>query len=79
MKGFFKFIAVFSGILLLSAVLAPILRHFLPFSFTRIFNRIVMILALLGVVIFVRFRKEMFVCFGMDWRKDSARLFWTGF
>jgi membrane protease YdiL (CAAX protease family) len=37
-----------------------------------------MIGALLAVVIFVRFRKEIFVRFGMDWRKDSLNLFWTG-
>ena len=79
MKGFLKFFAVFAGILLFSAVLAPILHHFLPYSFARIFNRVVMIGALLAAVIFVRFRKEMFVRFGMDWRKDSPRLFWTGF
>ena len=79
MKGFLKFVAVFAGILLLSAFLAPMLHRFLPFSFARIFNRIVMIGMLLAVVIFVRFRKEMLVRFGMDWRKDSRRLFWTGF
>ena len=79
MKGFLKFVAVFSGILILSAILAPLLHHFLPYSFPRIFNRIIMVSALLAVVIFVRFRKEMFVRFGMDWRKDSRQLFWTGF
>jgi membrane protease YdiL (CAAX protease family) len=80
MKGFLKFIIVFAGILLLSAVLAPILHNFMPhYSFARIFNRIVMIGVLLAVVIFVRFRNEMFVRFGMDWRKDSLRLFWTGY
>lgn len=78
MKGFLKFVLVFAGILLLSAVLAPILHDFLPYSFARIFNRIVMVSTLLAVVIFVRFRKEMLVRFGMDWRKDSRRLFWTG-
>lgn len=79
MKGFLKFIAVFCGILLFSAVLAPVLHNFLPYSFPRIFNRVVMVSALLAVVIFVRFRKDMFVRFGMDWREDSLRLFWTGF
>ena len=79
MKGFLKFIVVFAGILLLSAFIAPVLHHFLPYSFARIFNRVVMVSALLAVVIFVRFRKEMLVRFGMDWRKDSRRLFWTGF
>jgi uncharacterized protein len=79
MKSFLKFVLVFAGILLLSAVLAPLLHNFLPYSFARIFNRVVMVSALLAVVIFVRFRKEMLVRFGMDWRKDSLRLFWTGF
>ena len=79
MKGFLKFIAVFAGILLFSALLAPFLHHFLPYSFARIFNRVVMVSALLALGIFVRFRKEMFVRFGIDWRKDSQRLFWTGF
>lgn len=79
MKGFLKFITVFAGILLFSAVLAPVLHNFLPYSFPRIFNRIVMVSALIAVVVFVRFRKEMFVRFGMDWRKDSRRLFLTGF
>ena len=79
MKGFLKFIVVFAGILLFSAVLAPLLHNFLPYSFSRIFNRVVMVSALLAVVIFVRFRKEIFVRLGMDWRKDSPRFFWTGF
>lgn len=78
-KGFLKFLAVFAGILLLSAVLAPLLHSFLPYGFARIFNRLVMVISLLAAVIFVRFRKEMFVRLGMDWRKDSRRLFWTGF
>jgi len=79
MKGFLKFLAAFAGVLLLAVVLSPVLHNFLPYGFARIFNRVVMIGALLAVVIFVRFRKEMFVRFGMDWRKDSGRLFLTGF
>ena len=79
MKGFLKFLAVFAGVLLVSAVLAPALHSFLPYGFARIFNRVVMIGAILAVVIFVRFKKEMFVRFGLDWRKDSLRFFWTGF
>jgi len=78
-KSFLKFIVVFAGILLLSVLLAPIFNGFLPYGFARVFNRIVMILAVLAVLIFVRFRKEMFVGYGLDLRKDSARLFWTGF
>ena len=56
MKGFLRFVAVFVSILLLSAVLAPILYDFLPFKFERIFQRLVMVLALLALLIFVRIR-----------------------
>jgi len=79
MKGFLKFVAIFAAILLLSAVLAPVIYDLAPYKYGRIFNRLVMIFSLLAVVIFVRFRKETFVSYGMDWRKESLRLFGTGF
>ncbi len=58
MKSFLKFILVFSGILLLSAFLAPLLFKVLPFKFERIFNRLVMIFSLAAIVFFVRIRKQ---------------------
>ena len=79
MKGFLKFIAIFSGILLVSAFLAPILYDFLPFKFERIFNRIVMIGTLLAIVIFVRVNKETFSRLGLMWKKASPALLVTGF
>ncbi|MBN1688677.1 MAG: CPBP family intramembrane metalloprotease [Candidatus Omnitrophica bacterium] len=74
MRSFLKFILIFSGILLVSAFLAPILFDFLPFKFEKIFNRIVMILTLLAIAFFVRFRREMFVKYGLVWQKDSLNL-----
>ena len=79
MKGFLKFVGIFVSILLLSAVLAPVLYDFLPFKFERIFQRLVMVLAFLAILIFVRVRRETLVRYGMDWRKESVPLFWTGF
>ncbi len=79
MKGFLKFVVVFVSILLLSAVLAPVLHDFLPFKFEKIFQRLVMILALLAILLLVKIRRETLVRYGMDWRKESLSLFWTGF
>ncbi|MBE3112611.1 MAG: CPBP family intramembrane metalloprotease [Acidobacteria bacterium] len=79
MKGPLEFVAVLAGVLLLSAVLAPALHDVLPYPFARIFKRLLMIGAILGVVIFVRFRKDMFTRFGMAWTPDTVRFLWTGF
>lgn len=79
MKGFLKFLSVFAGVLLLSAVLSPILYDFLPFKFERIFQRLVMVFAILAILIFVKIRRETLVRFGMDWRKGSLSLFGAGF
>ncbi len=79
MKGFLKFIAIFVTILVLSAVLAPLVYDLFPYKYGRIFNRLVMIFTLAAVLIFVRFRKEMFVSYGMGWNKGSLGLFGTGF
>lgn len=79
MKGFLKLIGVFAGILLVSAVLAPILYDFLPFKFERIFNRLVMIGAIGSVLLFVRVRRDMIVRYGLEWQKTSPALFLKGF
>lgn len=79
MKGFLKFVAVFTGVLLLSAMLAPLLHDFLPFKFERIFHRLIMIFSIASVLCFVRIRKETLVRFGMDWRPESPALLGTGF
>ncbi len=79
MRSFLKFVAVFITILLVSAILAPVLYDYLPFKFEKIFNRLVMIGVILAVILFVRIRKETFVRFGMDWKKESLRFFMTGF
>lgn len=79
MKSFFKFLAVFFGVLLLSAVLAPVLHDYLPYKFGRIFNRLVMILSLAAVLIFVRVRREDFVRAGLFGYPGAARLFFICF
>lgn len=79
MKGFLKFVFIFAGILLLSAVLSPILYDFLPFKFERIFHRLVMVGAIGGVLLFVRVRREMLVKYGLVWQKGNPTLFLKGF
>lgn len=83
MKGFLKFVVIFAVILLLSAALAPLLYYFFqtfhPYKFGRIFNRLVMIGALVAAVLFVRVKKETFAAYGLAWRGQSFRLLLTGF
>ena len=83
MKGFLKFLAVFSGILILSALLAPLFydlfQMFHPYKFERIFQRIVMILSLVAVACFVRVKKETLISYGLAWQPQSLRLFGKGF
>ena len=79
MKSFLKFLAVFSAILLLSAVLAPLIYPLLHYKFERVFNRIVMILTLVAVVLFVRIRHASFQDCGLQWKSDSFSLFRTAF
>jgi len=83
MKGFLKFVAIFSGIFLLSAALAPLVYDFFqtfhPYKFERIFQRIVMILSLVAVACFVRVKKETLVSYGLVWKPQSPGLFGKGF
>ncbi|MDP3919943.1 MAG: CPBP family intramembrane metalloprotease [Candidatus Omnitrophota bacterium] len=76
MKSLLKFLVIFTGILLLSAALAPWLFTFLPFKFERIFNRLVMIFSIAAIVFFVRIRRETIERFGIFWDSRSLR-FWT--
>lgn len=89
MRGFLKFLIVFSSILLLSAVLAPFLYDFLPwlgqffsddpefmqFKFEKIFNRLIMIGSLIAILKFVRIKKETFVKYGLDWSRERGSAF----
>ncbi len=79
MKTFIKVIFIFGGILLLSAALAPVLYPILPFKFEKIFNRLVMILTLLAVAFFVRFKKETLQESGLTLETSSLPLFFKGF
>jgi membrane protease YdiL (CAAX protease family) len=83
MKGFLKFVAAFAGILLLSALLAPLFydlfQTFHPYKFERIFNRIVMILSLVAVACFVRIKKETLTSYGLAWKPQSLGFLGKGF
>ena len=83
MKGFLKFVGIFAGIILLSAVLAPLFYDFFqtfhPYKFERIFTRIVMILSLVAVACFVRVKKKMLTSYGLAWKPQSLELLGKGF
>jgi membrane protease YdiL (CAAX protease family) len=79
MKHFIKFIVVLFVILLTSAVLAPVLYHFLPFKFEKIFNRLVMVMTLAAVVAFVRIGRDTLNRYGLNWTKSSLTQFLTAF
>lgn len=79
MKSLLKLVLIFSGILLISALLAPVLFDFLPYKFERIFNRIVMIASLVAVLVFVRINAATLEGYGLTWKSESPRLFLIGF
>jgi len=73
------FAAVLSVIVLISALLAPLLYAVLPFPFPRIFDRLLMIGAIVAFVAFVRMRRETIEPLGMAWAGGSAGLLRRGF
>jgi membrane protease YdiL (CAAX protease family) len=75
MKGFLKFIAVFFGILLISAVLAPFLYTLLPYKFERIFNRLVMIFSLAALWFFLIGKKFSAKDYGLQWAGPDSRFY----
>lgn len=80
MKGFLKFVAVFFGILLVSAVLAPFLYTLLPYKFERIFNRLVMIFSLAALWFFLIGKKFSPKDYGLHWtRRESGFYLAAGF
>ena len=79
MKSFLKCLLILVGIVLLSAILAPVLHTFLPFKFGRIFNRLIMIFSLLSIAAFVRFTPQTFLKYGLAWRPESPQFLMAGF
>lgn len=75
MKGFLKFISVFFGILLLSAILAPFLYTILPYKFERIFNRLVMIFSLAALWWLLIGKKFSPKDYGLQWEKNRSRFY----
>lgn len=65
MRSFLKFLVVATGIILLSALLAPVLYNFMPFKFEKIFNRLIMIFSLAASVLFLRPGRHAFEVTGL--------------
>ena len=88
MNKYFKFLIVVVGILLLSVILMPFLYWLLSpfFRFEKIFDRLIMVLAVLAAFIFVMRRSRMNVVmsretwreYGFDFSVDWRRLFTVG-
>ncbi|MDA9101253.1 CPBP family intramembrane metalloprotease [Omnitrophica bacterium] len=80
MKSFLKFVTILFGIVLLSAVLAPLIYAWFPvFKFERIFNRLIMIGVIAASILFVRIRKETLAGYGLSWKPESFYSFGTAF
>lgn len=79
MKGPVKVVAVAAGVLLVSALLAPPLHAVLPYSFPRVFNRVLMISAIIAAAVFVRFRRETIERYGMARAPGMVRRLCAGF
>ncbi len=87
----FKFLLAVIGIIILSVLLAPPLSVLLSpfFRFEKIFNRLVMIFAVLTAVLFVLipkmrrggtvFDRETWRVYGFDFTQPWKQLFWYGF
>ncbi|MDD5085735.1 MAG: type II CAAX endopeptidase family protein [Candidatus Omnitrophica bacterium] len=74
----FKFLFVFAVILLITAVLAPAVFAITHIKFERIILRLVMVFTFLAVIVLGKAKFD-FKKYGLGWRKDSLRLFCSGF
>jgi membrane protease YdiL (CAAX protease family) len=79
MNGLARFLAVAVAVLLTSAFTAPLVHAVLPYSFARVFNRVLMGTALLALAVFVGIRRHTLTRFGLAWTPDSARFLRAGF
>ncbi len=80
MKKFLKIILVLASILVISALVSPFVYQLLPmFKFQRIFHRVVMILAIVSAVLFVRVSRKSMCERGFDFSYPWKRLFMTGY
>ena len=73
------FLAVTLGVVVSSAVIAPLLARILPYPFPRILNRTLMAEAVLATLFFVRIRRDALVRFGLRWTSGSATQLLIGF
>lgn len=72
-------VAFVVGVLATAVVLTPVLHAVLPFPFERIFSRVRMIAAILGVVALGGLRRETLARFGALWNSQSGRFLVQGF
>ncbi|MDO8836527.1 MAG: CPBP family intramembrane metalloprotease [Vicinamibacterales bacterium] len=78
MRTVLAFAAFVFGVFIASVVLTPVLHAFLPFPFERIFRRVQMVAALVGVVALGGFRTGTLAGIGMRWTNGSLRCLWLG-
>ncbi len=74
-----KFILIFTGILLVSAFLAPLIYQCTSFKFERILSRLVTVFSLVTVFLFVRKRSENLGKYGLLWNEHSFAFITRGF
>lgn len=67
------------GVFIASVVLTPVFHAFLPFPFERIFRRVQMVAALIGVVALGGFRASTLAAVGLRWTGGSLRFLGVGF
>lgn len=79
MKNFFKGLLIFSGILLFSAFLAPLIYQIHPFKFERILSRLIMVFVLAWLLIKVRWRQLDYKSMGLEWSPQTRKQLLTGF
>jgi membrane protease YdiL (CAAX protease family) len=71
-------VAFVCGVLATAVILTPVLHAVLPFPFERIFSRVRMVAAILGVVVLGGLRRETLARFGMLWNSQSRRFLCQG-
>lgn len=79
MKSFCKGLLIFAGILLASALLAPVIYQIHPFKFERILSRLIMVFVLAWLLIKVRWRELDYKSMGLEWNQQAAKQLYTGF
>lgn len=78
MRNIARFLFIFAIIVVLTAVLAPVVFAVTHMKFERIILRLVMIFTFLAVIFLGKVKFD-FKNYGLEWKKNSLRLFLSGF